>query len=67
MLRDLIKKPESKMELYDLESDPHESNDLAEDLPDKVAELTATLISAREEPEIERFRFWKYGEVGESR
>lgn len=60
VMKDLQKNPEAKMELYDLANDPSESKDLAETLPDKVAEMTATLIEARDEPEVEKFRFWKY-------
>ncbi|MDF1659219.1 MAG: hypothetical protein P1U58_16495, partial [Verrucomicrobiales bacterium] len=60
VIKDLQKNPEAKMELYDLAKDPSESKDLAETLPDKVAEMTATLIEARDEPEVEKFRFWKY-------
>ena len=53
------------MELYDLGKDPSESNDLAGKLPDKVAELTGILIEARDEPEVEKFRFWKYSDSGQ--
>lgn len=60
IIRNLHKNPDAKMELYDLSKDPTESNDLAETLPEKVAELTQTLIDARDEPEVEKFRFWKY-------
>lgn len=60
VLRDLHKNPDAKLELYDLESDLSEETDLAGENPDKVAELTNAMIDARDEPEVERFRFWKY-------
>jgi arylsulfatase A-like enzyme len=60
VLRNLIKDPEAKMELYHLGEDPSEMVNLAEKHPEKVAEFTKAMIEARDEPEIERFRYWKY-------
>ena len=60
VLRNLHKEPDAKLELYDLENDLSEENDLAGENPDKVAELLEAMIDARDEPEVERFRFWKY-------
>jgi ABC-type taurine transport system substrate-binding protein len=48
------------MELYHLGEDPSEMVNLAEKHPEKVAEFTKAMIEARDEPEIERFRYWKY-------
>ncbi|MEX2579570.1 MAG: arylsulfatase [Verrucomicrobiales bacterium] len=60
VLPSLKKYPEAKVELYDLAEDPSESKDLSGDHPAKVEEFTKTMIEARDEPEIEPFRFWKY-------
>lgn len=46
----LIRQPivgDTRLELYDLSQDPHEDNDLSEELPDKVRELAARMDSAR--------------------
>ena len=48
----LIRQPivgDTRLELYDLSQDPHEDNDLSEELPDKVRELAARMDSARVE------------------
>ena len=51
---------EKAIEAYDLANDPSESKNLADKFPDKVTEFTEAMISARDEPETEKFRFWKY-------
>ncbi len=58
----LIKNPGAKLELYHLSKDPSESNDVSTEYPEKVAEFTRLMIESRDEPEIERFRYWKYEE-----
>lgn len=62
VVRDAIKKPDAKVQLYNLAADPSEEIDVAAQHPDKVAEFTKAMIEARDEPEIERFRYWKYSE-----
>jgi len=42
---DLFKPEKTRIELYNLETDPSEQNDIAKDHPDIVAELTAILVS----------------------
>jgi len=56
----LRENPSAPAELYDLASDQNESNDVAADHPDVVAILERTLLMAREEPEVEQFRFGEY-------
>lgn len=58
--RDLKNNPDSPAELYDLASDPDESENLAEQHPDIVARLEKRFLAKREMPEAESFRFWKY-------
>lgn len=60
--KDLVKNPDAGLELYDLSKDPSESDDVAGQHPEKVAEFTRLMIESRNEPEIERFRYWKYSE-----
>jgi arylsulfatase A-like enzyme len=43
----VLKDPNSKIELYDLSIDPSESNNVADEHPDLVKELTNTLENAR--------------------
>ncbi|MAB75515.1 MAG: hypothetical protein CMO47_03530 [Verrucomicrobiales bacterium] len=52
--------PEGKVELYHLAEDPSEKTNLSGKHPDKVEAFTRLMIESRDEPEIERFRFWKY-------
>lgn len=42
---DLFKPEKTRIELYNLETDPSEQNDIAKNHPDIVAELTALLVS----------------------
>ncbi|MCA8971340.1 MAG: arylsulfatase [Planctomycetes bacterium] len=60
VVRNLVKKPGSKPELYDLENDPSEQHDLAKELPDLAANLHEQLIAERQKPETEAFRFGEY-------
>ena len=59
--RNLRKNPDAPLELYDLATDPTESQDLASEHPEIAKRLEATLEASRQEPEIERFRFGTYG------
>lgn len=60
VLPSLKENPEAKIELYNLADDPSEQNDLAAEKPVEVEKFTKLMIESRDEPEIERFRFWKY-------
>ncbi len=60
VIRDLKKNPDAEMELYDLSKDRSESKNLAAKNPELVEELTKLIIESRDEPETERFRFWRY-------
>lgn len=60
VLQNLSRNPDAKVELYHLAEDPSEENDVAAQHPDRVAEFTRMMIQARDEPEIERFRYWEY-------
>lgn len=60
VLRNLHKDPDAKLELYHLGNDPSEEKNVAEENPDKVTAFLKAMIEARDEPEVERFRFWKY-------
>jgi arylsulfatase A-like enzyme len=48
-------------ELYDLENDIGEKNNVAAANPDVAAELNRLMISSRKEPSVKAFRFGTYG------
>ncbi len=58
--RNLKKNPNAPLELYNLATDRNEQHDVAAENPEIAAKLEALLIEAREEPEVERFRFGRY-------
>lgn len=58
--RNMKKKPDTPLELYNLVTDRDEKNDVAAKNPAIVAEMEKLLLEAREEPAQERFRFGKY-------
>ncbi len=60
--RNLRKRPDAPLELYDLATDRGETNDVAAAHPEIAARLEKRLIEARSEPEVERFRFGVYGD-----
>lgn len=60
VLRNVIKDKNAEVELYHLGNDPSEQKDLSASHPDRVERFTRMMIEARDEPEIERFRYWKY-------
>ena len=60
VLRNLHKNPNAELELYHLGNDPSESKDLAKENPDKATAFLKAMIEACDEPEVEKFRFWKY-------
>jgi len=52
----LRRRAPAALELYNLEQDPHEQEDVAEAHPDVVAALQEIMRTDRTEPEVERFR-----------
>jgi len=58
--RDLRKDPAAPLELYDLERDIAESEDVADRRPDIAARIEDIMLEARRVPEVERFRFGRY-------
>lgn len=60
--RNMIKDPDAALELYDLESDIGETNNLASDFPEIVRQLEQIISRERSMPEVEGFRFGKYAE-----
>jgi len=53
-------KKDVSLELYDLENDPAEQNDIAAEFPDVVARIEEIILEARTKPEIDRFAFGTY-------
>jgi len=62
-IRKGIFKNEMGIELYDIESDPQELENVASIHPDLVAEMEKLMSSARVEPDIERFKMPALGDV----
>lgn len=60
--RDLRKRPDAPLELYDLEKDEGETQDVAAHNPDVVKRIEAIMREARTQPETEKFRFGTYRE-----
>jgi arylsulfatase A-like enzyme len=60
--KDMRKDPDAPLELYDLETDIRESNDVAEEFPKVAAHLADILVQARVEPELKSLRFGEYGD-----
>jgi len=58
--RNLQKHPNAPLRLYNLETDPAETTNVAAQHADVAARLGRLLISERREPEIEKFRFGVY-------
>ncbi len=58
--RNLRKKPDSPLELYNLKTDRSESKDVVAENPGIAKKLRRLILEAREEPEIEKFRFGAY-------
>lgn len=59
--RGLIKNPNAPLKLYNLDQDISEKHNVAKDHPDVVAKLEAIIQRERRVPELERFRFGRYG------
>jgi arylsulfatase A-like enzyme len=60
--RNLVKCPDSPLELYDLETDIGEKYDLVLQYPDIASEIENIMIEARNVPKCEHFHFGKYSE-----
>ncbi len=57
---ELRRNPDNPVELYDLENDIGEKNDIADEHPEIVSKIEEIMLSARTKPEVERFRFGTY-------
>lgn len=62
--QDLQKNPDATLELYDLEADIGEQEDVAEQYPEVVAKIEAILREDRSVPDFGGFRFGRYGREG---
>jgi arylsulfatase A-like enzyme len=62
IIRNIKKKPNAKLELYDLEKDVSEKHNVADDHPEIVAKIKEIIKRERTMPEEPTFRFGKYGE-----
>ena len=58
--RNIQKNPDAPLELYDLESDVSEENNVAEKYPDIAAKIEKIMLEGRTRPAIERFQFGRY-------
>ena len=57
---DLIKKPDAPLELYDLEKDVSEKNNVADKFPDIAAQMEKIMLQARSRPVTKEFQFGAY-------
>ena len=60
--RNLRKDPDAPLQLYDLEKDVSEQNDIAQEHPSIVAEIERTMLKARTRPVTREFQFGRYRE-----
>jgi arylsulfatase A-like enzyme len=56
----LRKRPDAKLELYDLEKDIGENKNVAGQFPEIAKKIERVMVEARTEPEHKKFRFGKY-------
>lgn len=61
-IRKNIFKGNMKIELYDLDNDPTESADVADEYPEIVAKIDSIMKSAHEPAELERFKIKELGD-----
>jgi hypothetical protein len=57
--RELRKNPDAPLELYDLENDISEKNNVAKEYPKVVARIESIMLEARSRP-IKKFQFGRY-------
>lgn len=58
--RGLVKNPDAPLELYDLETDIGERQNIAAERPDVAARIEKIMVEARTRPAVEAFRFGRY-------
>jgi arylsulfatase len=58
--RNLAKRPDAPLQLYNLEEDVGERVDLADRQPDMARKIEAIMLDARTRPATQRFRFGRY-------
>jgi arylsulfatase A len=58
--RDIKKNADAKLELYDLESDVSEKNNVAEKYPEIAAKMAKIMVYGRNRPQIKEFEFGQY-------
>lgn len=62
-IRKGIKKGNMTLELYDLENDPGEENNLAKDYPEIVNRMEEIMIKEHSSPSIDRFKMAELGDI----
>ncbi|MCI0499421.1 MAG: arylsulfatase [Planctomycetales bacterium] len=65
--RDLQKNPDTPLELYDLEKDISEKNNVADRYPLVAQKIEGIMLSARTKPSTPQFQFGKYPEPADNR
>ncbi|QDU37011.1 Arylsulfatase precursor [Maioricimonas rarisocia] len=60
--RNLRRKPDAPLELYNLAEDIGEQNNVAAEHPEVAAKIEEIILEARDVPEVEKFRFGRYRE-----
>jgi len=60
--RNLRKTPDAPLELYDLEKDIGEQENVAKQNPEIAAKIEKIMVEGRTEPAVKKFRFGKYAE-----
>ncbi len=58
--RNLRKDPEAPLELYDLENDLSEQDNIADDFPEVRSEIEKIMVEARTRPTVKEFQFGAY-------
>ncbi len=58
--RGLVKNPDAPLELYDLDSDIGEKNNVVEKYPEIAAQIEKIMLEGRTRPALEKFQFGRY-------